>query len=94
MNWNYPLELPVVEHREEILAAIRAHPVVVELHALNEPGELLLAEIRERVGLVATERLERAGLGSRRVLQTCPQGDGHTGCRRQVAAGGRHDGRS
>jgi ATP-dependent helicase HrpA len=29
MKWNYPKELPVVEHREEILAAIRAHPVVV-----------------------------------------------------------------
>jgi ATP-dependent helicase HrpA len=29
MNWNYPRELPVVEHREEILAAIRANPVVV-----------------------------------------------------------------
>lgn len=29
MKWNYPVELPVVEHREEILAAIRAHPVVV-----------------------------------------------------------------
>lgn len=29
MNWNYPKELPVVEHREEILAAIRAHSVVV-----------------------------------------------------------------
>ena len=29
MKWNYPPELPVVEHREEILAAIRAHPVVV-----------------------------------------------------------------
>ena len=29
MNWNYPKELPVVEQREEILAAIRAHPVVV-----------------------------------------------------------------
>ncbi|MES2475087.1 MAG: ATP-dependent RNA helicase HrpA [Verrucomicrobiota bacterium] len=29
MNWNYPKELPVVEHREEILAAIRDHPVVV-----------------------------------------------------------------
>jgi ATP-dependent helicase HrpA len=29
MNWNYPKELPVVEHREEILAAVRAHPVVV-----------------------------------------------------------------
>ncbi|GAA5121830.1 ATP-dependent RNA helicase HrpA [Luteolibacter yonseiensis] len=28
-NWNYPAELPVVEHREEILAAVRAHPVVV-----------------------------------------------------------------
>jgi ATP-dependent helicase HrpA len=29
MKWNYPKELPVVEHREEILAAIRNHPVVV-----------------------------------------------------------------
>ncbi len=29
MKWNYPPELPVVEHREEILAAIRKHPVVV-----------------------------------------------------------------
>ncbi|MEO5712432.1 MAG: ATP-dependent RNA helicase HrpA [Luteolibacter sp.] len=29
MKWNYPQELPVVEHREEILAAVRAHPVVV-----------------------------------------------------------------
>ncbi len=28
-NWNYPQELPVVEHREQILAAVRAHPVVV-----------------------------------------------------------------
>jgi ATP-dependent helicase HrpA len=29
MKWNYPVELPVVEHREEILAALRDHPVVV-----------------------------------------------------------------
>ena len=29
MEWNYPQELPVVEHREEILAAIRGNPVVV-----------------------------------------------------------------
>lgn len=28
-GWNYPQELPVVEHREEILAALRAHRVVV-----------------------------------------------------------------
>ncbi len=28
-RWNYPSELPVVEHREEILAAIKAHQVVV-----------------------------------------------------------------
>ncbi|MEX1114240.1 MAG: ATP-dependent RNA helicase HrpA [Akkermansiaceae bacterium] len=28
-KWNYPQELPVVEHREQILAAVRAHPVVV-----------------------------------------------------------------
>lgn len=28
-NWNYPKELPVVEHREEILAALTAHQIVV-----------------------------------------------------------------
>jgi ATP-dependent helicase HrpA len=28
-HWNYPGELPVVEHREEILAALRAHQVLV-----------------------------------------------------------------
>ncbi len=29
ISWNYPKELPVVEHRDEILTAIREHPVVV-----------------------------------------------------------------
>lgn len=28
-NWHYPKDLPVVEHREEILAALRGHQVVV-----------------------------------------------------------------
>ena len=28
-NWNYPAELPVVEHREEIIAALKEHQVVV-----------------------------------------------------------------
>jgi ATP-dependent helicase HrpA len=28
-NWNYPAELPVVEHREEILAALKTHQVIV-----------------------------------------------------------------
>lgn len=28
-NWHYPKELPVVEHREEILAALKQHQVVV-----------------------------------------------------------------
>jgi ATP-dependent helicase HrpA len=28
-KWNYPAELPVVEHRDEIIAAVRAHQVVV-----------------------------------------------------------------
>lgn len=28
-NWNYPRELPVVEHREEILSALKAHQVIV-----------------------------------------------------------------
>ena len=28
-NWNYPAELPVVEHREEILAALKANQVIV-----------------------------------------------------------------
>ncbi len=28
-KWNYPLDLPVVEHRQEILAALTAHQVIV-----------------------------------------------------------------
>ena len=28
-KWNYPAELPVVEHRDEIIAAVRNHRVVV-----------------------------------------------------------------
>ncbi len=28
-NWNYPAELPVVEHREEIVAALREHQAIV-----------------------------------------------------------------
>src|SRR6218665_3944336 len=28
-KWNYPAELPVVEHRDEIIAAVKAHRVVV-----------------------------------------------------------------
>jgi ATP-dependent helicase HrpA len=28
-KWNYPKDLPVVEHREEIIAAVQNHPVVV-----------------------------------------------------------------
>lgn len=28
-NWNYPRELPVVEHREEILHALKSHQVIV-----------------------------------------------------------------
>ena len=29
---NYPPELPVCEHRKEILAALRQNPVIIELH--------------------------------------------------------------
>jgi ATP-dependent helicase HrpA len=84
MNWNYPKELPVVEQREQILAAIRAHPVVV---VVSETGSgkttqlpkmvaEALGEMGGRIGCTQPRRLAAASV-SKRVAEelNVPLGD-------------------
>jgi ATP-dependent helicase HrpA len=84
MNWNYPTELPVVEQREQILAAIRAHPVVV---VVSETGSgkttqlpkmvaEALGENGGRIGCTQPRRLAAASV-SKRVAEelNVPLGD-------------------
>ena len=72
-NWNYPKELPVVEHREEILAAIRAHPVVV---VVSETGSGKTTQLPKmvaealgvdggRIGCTQPRRLAAASVSKR-----------------------------
>jgi ATP-dependent helicase HrpA len=58
MKWNYPKELPVVEHREEILAAIRAHPVVV---VVSETGSGKTTQLPKMVAEALGEEGGRIG---------------------------------
>lgn len=73
MKWNYPKELPVVEHREEILAAIRAHPVVV---VVSETGSGKTTQLPKmvaealgdeggRIGCTQPRRLAAASVSKR-----------------------------
>ncbi len=73
MKWNYPLELPVVEHRAEILAAIRAHPVVV---VVSETGSGKTTQLPKmvaealgvdggRIGCTQPRRLAAASVAKR-----------------------------
>ena len=73
MNWNYPKELPVVEHREEILAAIRANPVVV---VVSETGSGKTTQLPKmvaealgddggRIGCTQPRRLAAASVSKR-----------------------------
>lgn len=73
MKWNYPNELPVVEHREEILAAIRAHPVVV---VVSETGSGKTTQLPKmvaealgddggRIGCTQPRRLAAASVAKR-----------------------------
>lgn len=73
MNWNYPKELPVVEHREEILAAIRNHPVVV---VVSETGSGKTTQLPKmvaealgdnggRIGCTQPRRLAAASVSKR-----------------------------
>jgi ATP-dependent helicase HrpA len=73
MNWNYPTELPVVEQREQIIAAIQAHPVVV---VVSETGSgkttqlpkmvaEALGEDGGRIGCTQPRRLAAASVSKR-----------------------------
>ena len=73
MKWNYPKELPVVEHREEILAAIRANPVVV---VVSETGSGKTTQLPKmvaealgidggRIGCTQPRRLAAASVSKR-----------------------------
>ncbi len=73
MNWNYPKELPVVEHREEILAAIRDHPVIV---VVSETGSGKTTQLPKmvaealgpqggRIGCTQPRRLAAASVAKR-----------------------------
>jgi len=72
-KWNYPQELPVVEHREEILAAVRAHPVVV---VVSETGSGKTTQLPKmvaealgmdggRIGCTQPRRLAAASVSKR-----------------------------
>jgi ATP-dependent helicase HrpA len=73
MQWNYPPELPVVEQREQILAAIRAHPVVV---VVSETGSGKTTQLPKmvcealgddsgRIGCTQPRRLAAASVSKR-----------------------------
>lgn len=73
MKWNYPNDLPVVEHREEILAAIRTHPVVV---VVSETGSGKTTQLPKmvaealgddggRIGCTQPRRLAAASVSKR-----------------------------
>ncbi|MEY4243648.1 MAG: ATP-dependent helicase HrpA, partial [Verrucomicrobiota bacterium] len=73
IQWNYPRELPVVEHREAILAAVRAHPVVV---VVSETGSGKTTQLPKmvaealgvdggRIGCTQPRRLAAASVAKR-----------------------------
>ncbi|MEI6674423.1 MAG: ATP-dependent RNA helicase HrpA [Verrucomicrobiota bacterium] len=58
MQWNYPKDLPVVEHREEILAAVARHQVVV---VVSETGSGKTTQLPKMVAEVLGEQRGRIG---------------------------------
>ncbi|MFT3990647.1 MAG: ATP-dependent RNA helicase HrpA [Luteolibacter sp.] len=72
-KWNYPAELPVVEHRGEILAAVRAHQVVVVVSdtgsgkttQLPKMVAEALGENGGRVGCTQPRRIAAASVAKR-----------------------------
>ncbi len=57
-RWNYPAELPVVEHREEIITAIRTHPVVVVVSDTGSGKTTQLPKmVAEALGETSTGRI-------------------------------------
>lgn len=73
MAWNYPKELPVVEHREEIITAVRQNQVVV---VVSETGSgkttqlpkmvaEALGDTRGRIGCTQPRRIAAASVARR-----------------------------
>ncbi len=58
MRWNYPKDLPVVEHRAEILAAVAQHQVVV---VVSETGSGKTTQLPKMVAEVLGEQGGRIG---------------------------------
>ncbi len=58
MRWNYPKDLPVVEHREEIIAAVARHQVVV---VVSETGSGKTTQLPKMVAEVLGEQGGRIG---------------------------------
>jgi len=74
LRWNYPAELPVVEHREEIIAAIRENPVVVVVSDTGSGkttqlpkmvAEALGSESKGRIGCTQPRRLAAVSVARR-----------------------------
>ncbi len=71
--WNYPGELPVVEHREEIIAAIRQHQVVVVVSdtgsgkttQLPKMVAEALGQPQRRIGCTQPRRIAAASVARR-----------------------------
>ena len=57
-KWNYPAELPVVEHRDEIIAAVRNHRVVV---VVSETGSGKTTQLPKMVAEALGENGGRVG---------------------------------
>ncbi|MBC7980593.1 MAG: ATP-dependent RNA helicase, partial [Armatimonadetes bacterium] len=67
-KWNYPAELPVVESREKIIAAIRDHPVVV---VVSDTGSGKTTQLPKMVAEALGPELLNPG--GRRKLIGCTQ---------------------
>jgi len=73
-QWHYPAELPVVEHREEIIAAVKAHQVVIVVSDTGSGkttqlpkmvAEALGESARGRVGCTQPRRIAAASVSKR-----------------------------
>ena len=78
---NYPPELPVCEHREEILAALRAHPVVIVCGDTGSGKTTQLPKMAMEVGIGDSGLgirdsglgIREKGAGKRRIACTQPR---------------------
>ena len=69
-NWNYPAELPVVERRDEIIAAIRTHQVVV---VVSDTGSGKTTQLPKMVAEALAADGKIGDSGNRKKLIGCTQ---------------------